>query len=91
MYYYVCFIIGKWKLASRAAVTTVNASVGSGLWSIIYSFWLTNDFRGKLDVSTFTSGILAGLVSITAACAVCRPWEALVIGIIGGIISTYGE
>ena len=84
-------LLGKWKLASRAAVATVNSSVGSGVWSIIYSFWLTKDFKGKLDVGTFTSGILGGLVSITAICAVCRPWEALLIGFIGGIITSYGK
>merc|ERR1712072_342816 len=39
-----------------------------------------------LDVGGFCNGILAGLVSITAGCAVTKAWEAIVIGIIGGFI-----
>merc|ERR1712232_248938 len=39
-----------------------------------------------LDVGAFCNGILAGLVSITAGCAVTKAWEAIVIGIIGGFI-----
>ena len=83
--------LGKWKLASRAAVATVNGSVGGGLWAILYSYKLCKKFKGKLDVGTFSTGVLGGLVSVTAICAVCRPWEALLIGFIGGIITCYGE
>lgn len=84
------YISGKWKLASKAAVVTVNGSVGGGLWSIFYSYALTKRYNRKLDVGVFTNGILAGLVSITAICAICQPWEALVIGWIGGMICSYG-
>lgn len=91
LHYINIALTGKWKLASKAAVTTVNASVGSGLWVIFYSYVLTNKFQGKLDICTFTSCILGGLVSITAGCAVIQPWEALIIGIVGGIITSYGK
>lgn len=83
--------LGKWKLASKAAVITVNGSVGGGLWAILYCYLLTNKFRRKLNVTELTNGILAGLVSVTGICAICQPWEALIIGWIGGMMSSYGK
>ena len=82
---------GKWKLASRAAVTTINGSVGGGVFAVIYAKILSRRYDKKLDVPIFASGILSGLVSITAISAICRPWEALLIGCIGGSISCYGR
>jgi len=33
------------------------------------------------------SGILGGLVGITAIASICKPWEALIIGFIGGLVA----
>ena len=84
-------LTSKWRLASKAAVVPVNGTVGEGLWSILYCYLLTIRFRKKLNVTELTNGILAGLVSVTAIYAICQPWEALIIGWIGGMISSYGR
>ena len=44
---------------------------------------------GKPDVGMFLNGILAGLVAITAPCAVVSPQWALVIGVLAGILVVY--
>ena len=51
---------------------------------MIYSFLYR---KRKLDVAVFITGVLGGLVGITAICAVCRPWEAFIIGFIGGLVA----
>ncbi|XP_031555511.1 putative ammonium transporter 2 [Actinia tenebrosa] len=77
---------GKWKLASRSAVCTLNASCGGGVFVTIYSYILFN----RLDIPLFMSGILGSLVSITAICGVVRPGESIIIGIIGAAVATIG-
>uniref|UniRef100_A0A1I7XQP9 Ammonium transporter n=1 Tax=Heterorhabditis bacteriophora TaxID=37862 RepID=A0A1I7XQP9_HETBA len=69
---------GQW----RAAVATIMSSIGGGATSIVISFVKTN----KLQVNFLINGILSSIVSITALCAVSRPWHAL---IIGGVSSAF--
>lgn len=77
---------GKWKLASRSAVCTLNASIGGGIFAHLFSVF----YLKRVDVPTLMSGILGSLVSITAICAVARPGESIFIGFIGSVISVMG-
>lgn len=73
---------GTANLAGLVAVNTTLAPCAAGL----LVFALRALLIKKLDIGGFCNGILAGLVSITAGCAFVRPWEALVIGLIGGFV-----
>ncbi|CAJ0584141.1 unnamed protein product, partial [Mesorhabditis spiculigera] len=74
---------GRWRLGARSAVATIMASIGGGSTSIMISFAKTK----KLQVNFLINGILSSIVSITAMCAVARPWHALFIGSISSAFS----
>jgi len=70
--------------AGVVAVNTTLAPCAAGLVVFLLRAFVVEP--KLLDVGAFCNGILAGLVSITAGCAVTKAWEAIVIGIIGGFI-----
>lgn len=49
---------GKWQYSARAGVGTTLATMGAGVFSILYSMWKN---KGKVDVFEVISGILASL------------------------------
>lgn len=69
----------------RIALTTALSSCTGVLGAMVTS-WLS---RGKPDLSMIINGCLAGLVAITAPCAVVTPAGALIIGLIAGIIVVF--
>ncbi|MDR1308166.1 MAG: ammonium transporter [Treponema sp.] len=66
----------------RVAVTTCLAASAGGVSSLVFS-WI---WFKKPDVSMTLNGILAGLVSVTAPCAVVSPGASIVIGAAGGVL-----
>ena len=68
-------------IARVAAATTLAASAGA-LSALILS-WL---WFKKPDASMTMNGVLAGLVAITAPCAVVSPGAAIAIGLIAGVL-----
>ncbi|XP_077988596.1 putative ammonium transporter 2 [Glandiceps talaboti] len=78
----------KWILASRAAVTTINAAVGGGAMAILLSYVMK---KRKFDIGYLVDGILGALVSVTAICAYASLWAGMAIGVIGATISCLGS
>lgn len=66
----------------RIALTTALASC-SGILGAMITAW---NIGGKPDLSMIVNGCLAGLVAITAPCAVVSPAGALFIGAIAGVL-----
>lgn len=69
-------------VAGKSAATTTLAAGAGGLTCTL----LAKIIEGNVDIFRTNNGILAGLVSITAGCAVVQVEAAVLIGIIGGII-----
>ena len=63
-------------------MTTNLAAAAATLVTLLFT-WKR---YGKPDVSMTLNGSLAGLVAITAGCDVVTPYEAIIIGAIGGLV-----
>ena len=82
---------GTWKTATRVAVVTMNGAIGGGLSTLLLNVGLSLKREYLLNIPEFVGGVLGGLVSITAPANVIRPWEAVVIGMIGGLCTVGGK
>ncbi|MBD3244020.1 MAG: ammonium transporter, partial [Chitinivibrionales bacterium] len=69
----------------RIALTTGLASCTGILGAMITSWFV----GGKPDLSMIVNGCLAGLVAITAPCAVTTPGGAIAIGFVAGILVVF--
>lgn len=70
---------------SRIILTT-NIAAASGAVGAAITSWVV---LTKPDLSMIINGVLAGLVSITAACAYVGLGSAVAIGLVGGIIAVF--
>ena len=71
---------------SVIAVNTFLAGIAGGIAAYYIRFIET----GKVDTIAMCSGIIGGLVAVTAGCAFIEPWAAVVIGAIAGPVVIYG-
>ena len=74
------------ELTSLTLVTTCLAASAGGVASAIFSNILYKNF----DLTMFMNGVLGGLVGITAGADQMGPTDAILIGIIAGIIIVLG-
>ena len=66
---------------------TTNIAAAAGAISAMFLGWL---LVGKPQLPWALNGSLAGLVAITAPCAFVTPFEAIIIGAVGGIVMYLG-
>jgi Amt family ammonium transporter len=74
------------ELTSLTLVTTCLAAAAGGVSSVIFSNILYKNF----DLTMFMNGVLGGLVGITAGADQMSPMDAVLIGIIAGVIIVLG-
>ncbi len=74
------------ELTSLVLVTTSLAAAAGGVGALILSTLLYKN----LDLTMFLNGILGGLVGITAGADLMSPNEAVIIGLIAGLIIVLG-
>jgi Amt family ammonium transporter len=77
---------GNTNTAAMVAMNT-NLSAAAGALSAMVMIWIC---AGKPDLGMTMNGCLAGLVAITAPCAVVSPTASLLIGAVGGVIVVLG-
>ena len=65
---------------------TTSLSASAGTLSAMITVWI---LKKKPEVSMTLNGALAGLVAITAPCAVVSPLSAIIIGLIAGVIVVF--
>lgn len=72
--------------AYASALATTNSTLAPCAAGLV-AFFLRRAFFGarRLDISALCNGILAGLVAITGPCGFVEPWEAVIIGALGGL------
>jgi len=74
------------KFKPRAGIVVVNTTLSAASGGFVV-FMISCVLLGKYDLGGLCNGILAGLVSITAACGSVESGFAVLIGAIGGVVS----
>ena len=75
--------------ADAAAMANVYVNTNmAACGGLVAAMTLASILYGKVDLTLALNGALAGLVSITAGPDVPYPWQAILIGAIGGILCT---
>mmetsp|Transcript_31764 Transcript_31764/g.66308 ORF Transcript_31764/g.66308 Transcript_31764/m.66308 type:complete len:528 (+) Transcript_31764:211-1794(+) len=81
------------KIVSIAAVNTTLCAAASCFAALFSNYVLVEreTGEGEFNLTCAMNGCLAGLVAITAGCAVVDPWASLVIGVLAGILFLFSS
>ncbi len=74
------------NLSIATIAVTTNLAAAAGAIAAMFTAW---SMYGKPDATMALNGVLAGLVAITAPCAVVSPGSAVIIGLIAGVIVVF--
>ncbi len=73
---------------AKIVANTMIAGAAGGFGCFIVS---TLHYSGEIRVEKMLNGVVGGLVTITAGCAVVEPMAAFVLGILGGVLVYFAE
>jgi Amt family ammonium transporter len=74
--------------AGRLVLIAMNATLGAGAAALSVA-GITRVRFGKTDASLCANGWVAGLVGVSAGCAVMRPAAAVIVGLVAGALVVY--
>jgi Amt family ammonium transporter len=74
------------NLSIATIAVTTNLAAAAGAVAAMVTVWI---WFGKPDASMTLNGALAGLVAITASCALVSPRSAVVIGLLAGVLVVF--
>ena len=74
--------------ASRAVLIAVNTTLGAASAALCVAA-ITRSRFGKTDASLCANGWVAGLVAVSAGCAVMPPAAAVIVGLVAGALLVY--
>ncbi len=77
-----------YEVVSHVAINTTLAAAAGAVTSLLIDTVIQEHNTGEVtfNLSYAMNGCLAGLVSITAGCAVVQSWAALIIGAVGAAL-----
>jgi len=77
-----------YEVVSHVAINTTLAAAAGAVMALLIDTIIQEHNTGEVtfNLSYAMNGCLAGLVSITAGCAVVQSWAALIIGAVGATL-----